>query len=139
MNDLFVTGTVSFVNHEKNYILIEYDEKGKKRSARGNTGAADGKQKKQLFRMGDTVSFRVSDHDGHITATNIRFLYNTALDVLVNKAHTANNFIGYLKEADGKYFVKEIDSYIFFPLQVSPWQVLPTGTELNAAVTFSLE
>ncbi|MGB5005316.1 MAG: hypothetical protein WBO39_00160, partial [Ferruginibacter sp.] len=50
-----------------------------------------------------------------------------------------NNFIGYLKVIDDKYFVKEIDSYLFFPVPLSPWQLKPTETELNEAVTFSLE
>ncbi|HEX2683048.1 MAG TPA: hypothetical protein VHL77_03915, partial [Ferruginibacter sp.] len=38
-----------------------------------------------------------------------------------------------------KYFVKEIDSYLFFPVSLSPWHIKPTETELNEAVTFALE
>jgi predicted RNA-binding protein (virulence factor B family) len=59
--------------------------------------------------------------------------------VLINKSKTENNFIGYLKMADDKIYVKEIDSYLFFPVPASPWQLLPTEKELNEAVTFSLE
>ena len=40
---------------------------------------------------------------------------------------------------DDKYFVKEIDSYLFFPVPLSPWQIKPTENELNEAVTFMLE
>jgi hypothetical protein len=134
MNDPLLTGTVSFVNHEKNYVLIEYEEKGKKRSARGSTN-----DEQHEFRIGDTVSFKPVLKGEHVSAAGIRFLYNSALDVLINKARTQNNFIGYLKVADDKYFVKEIDSYLFFPVQVSPWQIMPTGAALNTAVTFSLE
>ena len=61
------------------------------------------------------------------------------MDVLINKARTENNFIGYLKIVDDKYFVKEIDSYLFFPVPFSPWQLKPTEAELNEAVTFELE
>jgi hypothetical protein len=74
-----------------------------------------------------------------MVASNIQFLYNNAMDVLINKARTENNFIGYLKIVDDKYFVKEIDSYLFFPVPFSPWQLKPTETELNEAVTFELE
>jgi hypothetical protein len=40
---------------------------------------------------------------------------------------------------DDQYFVKEIDSYLFFPVPLSPWQIKPTEAELNEAVTFALE
>ena len=36
-------------------------------------------------------------------------------------------------------FVKEIDTYLFFPVLFSPWQVKFSEAELNEAVTFSLE
>lgn len=142
MSESIDKGTVSFVNHEKNYILIEYEQNGKKRSVKGSTDEkAMQSGKKHEFHIGDTVSFKVgmSDRGDRMVATGIKFLYNTALEVLINRAQTENNFIGYLKVADGKYFVKEIDSYLFFPLQVSPWQMIPTEKELNVAVTFSLE
>ncbi|MBK8494582.1 MAG: hypothetical protein IPL50_05785 [Chitinophagaceae bacterium] len=42
-------------------------------------------------------------------------------------------------ETDDKYLYKEIDSYLFFPVPLSPWQLKPTETELNEAVTFSLK
>jgi len=35
--------------------------------------------------------------------------------------------------------VKEIDSYLFFPVPLSPWQIKPSEAELNEAVTFMLE
>lgn len=132
-------GQVSFVNHEKKYIIIEYDVNGKKKVV---NGSVDEKllNKKHSFHIGDTVSFNagLSGRGDRMVATNIQFLYNNALDVLINKTKTENNFIGYLKVVDDKYFVKEIDSYLFFPVQLSPWQLKPTETELNEAVTFEL-
>ena len=149
MNNAIITGNVSFVNYEKKYIIIEYEEKGRKKTV---TGSIDEKPKNQAaierkikkthpFHIGDTVSFNIgiSDRGDRMMATNITYLYNTALDLLINKAQTENNFIGYLKIVDDKYFVKEIDSYLFFPLPVSPWQIPPTEKELNETVTFSLE
>ncbi len=149
MSSTLHTGQVTFVNHEKKYIIIEYEDNNRKKVI---NGMVDEKQQKKLiekkiikkshlFHIGDTVCFTagLSDRGDRMTASNIQYLYNTALDVLINKAHTENNFIGYLKVIDDKYFVKEIDSYLFFPVPLSPWQIKPTELELNEAVTFALE
>jgi hypothetical protein len=136
MSNTLHTGRVSFVNHEKKYIIIEYEQNGKKKVVNGKVD-----DKKHAFHIGDTVSFNVglSGRGDRMVATNIQYMYNNALDVLINKARTENNFIGYLKVVDDKYFVKEIDSYLFFPAPLSPWAVKPTEAELNEAVTFALE
>lgn len=142
-------GKVSFINHEKKYAMIEYEAGGKKRTVRGSIDIKlqkDLKEKKLIkkahhFMIGDMVSFNLKtvDKDGKMVANNIEYLYNNALDMIVNKATTNNNLKGYLKVADDKFFVKEIESYVFFPVQVSPWQVLPTIEELNEPVLFSLD
>jgi len=147
MSNTVIQGKVSFVNHEKKYVMIEYEVNGKKKTINGSIdekAAAKNKnvvRKKHTFHIGDVVDFTagLSDRGDKMVASNIEFRYNTALDVLVNKAKTENSFIGYLKMADDKIFVKEIDSYLFFPVPYSPWQILPTENELNEAVTFSLE
>jgi len=140
MSKTVLTGNVSFVNHEKKYIIIEYEQNGKKKVVNGSTG--DKAQKsKHVFHIGDTVSFTVglSGRGDKMVASDIKFLYNNALEVLINKSKTENNFIGYLKIVDDQYYVKEIDSYLFFPVTMSPWQIKPTETALNEAVTFALE
>ena len=140
MSNTLLSGNVTFVNHEKKYIIIEYEVNGKKKVVNGSIEAKLLK-KKHVFHIGDTVSFTVglSGRGDRMTASDIQFLYNTALDVLINKSKTENNFIGYLKVVDEKYYVKEIDSYFFFPVPLSPWQIKPTEAELNEAVTFALE
>ena len=140
MSNTILQGNVSLVNHEKKYIIIEYDQNGRKKVV---NGSVDEKllKKKHVFHIGDTVSFNIglSGRGDKMVASNIQYLYNTALDVLINKAKTENNFIGYLKIVDDKYYVKEIDSYLFFPVPFSPWQIKRAETELNEAVTFALE
>lgn len=140
MSNTLLIGNVSFVNHEKQYIIIEYEVNGKKKVVNANIDEKSLK-KKRVFHIGDTLNFTVglSGRGDRMIATNIEYLYNTALDVLINKSTTENNFIGYLKVVDDKYFVKEIDSYLFFPVPLSPWQIKPTEAELNEAVTFALE
>lgn len=142
-------GKISFINHEKKYAMIEYEAGGKKRTVRGNIDIKlqkDLKEKKVIkkahhFMIGDMVSFnlKVTDKEGKMVASNIEYLYNNALDMIVNKASTNNNLKGYLKIADDKFFVKEVESYVFFPVQVSPWQLMPTAEELNEPVLFSLD
>jgi hypothetical protein len=140
MSHTLHTGSVSFVNHEKKYIIIEYEVNGKKKVVNGKVDEKSLKSK-HVFHIGDTVSFTVglSGRGDKMVASDIKFLYNNALDVLINKARTENNFTGYLKIIDDKYFVKEIDSYLFFPVIISPWQVKPNDEELNEAVTFALD
>jgi predicted RNA-binding protein (virulence factor B family) len=149
MSEFIPKGIVSFVNHEKNYVIIEYEQNGKKKTVNGNIDEQLQRRLKEdklikkihRFQIGDTVSFtlKISDRGDRMVALNIEYLYNTALDVLVNRAKTNNSFTGYLKVADDKYFVKEIDSYLFFPLPLSPWQLKPTENELNEPVSFYLE
>ena len=142
-------GKISFINHEKKYAMIEYEEGNKNKTVRA---VVDEKIQKELkekklikkthhFMVGDVVSFivKLSDRGDRMMATGVEFLYNNALDVLINKSMLNNKFIGYLKLVDDKYFVKEIDSYLFFPVPFSPWQIVPKELELNEQVNFALE
>lgn len=142
-------GTISFINHEKKYAMIEYEDGNKKKTVKTNIDEKTQRLQKENreikkthhFMTGDVVSFRVrlSDRGDRMIADKTEFLYNNVLDVLINKSFIQNKFIGYLKAVDDKYFVKEIDSYLFFPVPFSPWQIEPTEEELNEQVTFSLE
>ena len=90
--------------------------------------------------MGDEVNFQVklSDRGDKMIAYNIKFLYNTELEKLINKAKIENRFSGYLKIADDDLFVKEWDSYIFFPLKLSKWEKPPAESAFNEAISFKL-
>ncbi len=142
-------GKISFINHEKMYAMIEYEEGNKKKTVRASIDDKTQKEQKEKklikkthhFMVGDVVSFtiKLSDRGDRMVAVGTTFLYNNALDMLINKSYVSNKFIGYLKWVDDVFFVKEIDSYLFFPVPFSPWQLLPTEEELNEQVTFSLE
>jgi hypothetical protein len=149
MSKADLLGKIAFINHEKKYAMIEYEQNGKKKTVKGNIDEKvqkDQKEKKLIkkmhhFLMGDVVSFKLkaTEKGDRMAAANINFLYNNALDVLINQAVVNNKFTGYLKAAEDGYFVKEIDSYLFFPVSISPWQILPAEDELNEPVTFLLE
>jgi len=144
-----IQGRITFINHEKKYAMIEYLQGNKKKTVK--TSVDEEKQKelktKKLIRKthhfmtGDVVNFRIklSDRGDRMIAEQTEFLYNNALDALIDKSNINNRFLGYLKQVDDKFFVKEIASYLFFPVPLSPWQLPPSEKDLNEQVTFSLE
>lgn len=140
MEDKILKGTISFVNFEKNFATIEYLQGMKKKSVNCKTDFESTGRKSHHFRMGDVVSFqlRLSDRGDKMTACNIKYLHNKELDLLIQRAAIENRFSGYLKKTGDKYFVKEWNSYIFFPLQLSPWEKPPVETAENEVISFRL-
>ena len=112
-------GNISFINHEKKFATIEYLHNNKPKSVNCKTDADGTGKKPHQFRLGDGVSFqlKLSDRGDKMTAHHVKFTHNTAIDLLVQKAAIENRFSGYLKIVGDKYFVKEWDNYILFPLQ----------------------
>ncbi len=150
MSDKYISGKITFIHHEKNRAVIEYDEHGKKRTIQGDISdkaqlkLIDQKiiKKPHRFLVGDHVKFHVqkTGPNGKVLyADNILYQYNTALEVLINKTETENRFLGYIKITDEEYFIKEIDTYLFFPLKISAFEIAPTTKELEKPVTFKLE
>jgi hypothetical protein len=139
-------GRVTFVQYDKKFVTIEYDHNGKMKVINGSI--KDAAQQKLLdeklikkfhhFREGDQVTFSLvrSVRGDKMVADRIRFQYNNSLDNLIQKARTKNEFLGYLKQVENDFFIKEIDSYHFFPLKLSPWEKRPTA--LNEPVLFAL-
>ncbi|MEO6719242.1 MAG: S1 RNA-binding domain-containing protein [Ferruginibacter sp.] len=141
-------GTITFINHDKDYATIEYLANGKKKTLNGNISeqeqlklkAAKLIKKIHQFHVGDEVSFTParSPRGDKMIADKIVFRFNNALDNLINKSAVENKFVGYLKKVDVDYFVKETGSYIFFPLILSPWEKKPAENSLNDPIFFSL-
>ena len=148
MDETVLQGTISFVNHEKQYATIDYEQNGKKKSVNCKTNQSepskrDGKKttkKPHKFRIGDQVNFQVkrSDKGDKMIAYNVKYLYNQELEKLINRAAVENRFSGYLKLVDDELFVKEWDSYIFFPLKLSDWENPPAESAFNEAISFKL-
>lgn len=140
MDNTFINGMVTSVNHEKQYVSIEYLHKDKKKTIICKTNDKEKAKKPHQFRVGDAVRFQIkgADRGKRITAFNLQFLYNTAIEQLINKAATNNRFTGYLKRVENALFVKEIGSYIFLPLVLSPWEIPPTENNFNNPVEFIL-
>ncbi len=148
MDETIYKGIISFINHDKNYATIDYDQSGKKKSVNFKTGMEDQlkrdgeKKSKKLhkFLIGDEVNFQLkrSDRGDKMIACKVKFLYNKELEKLISRAAVENRFSGYLKIAEDEFFVKEWDSYIFFPLQLSKWENPPAESAFNEAISFKL-
>ncbi len=133
-------GKISYVNYEKHFATIDYLYNNKHKSVNCKTNAAESSKKPHHYRIGDGVSFqlKLSDRGDKMTAYNVTYLHNEAISLLIQKAEIENRFSGYLKKIDDNYFVKEWDSYILFPLVLSPWEIPPAETAENEPINFSL-
>ena len=150
MNPKSIPGKITFIHHEKNRAVIEYIDNGKKKTIQANLDfkaqqeAKDQKVRKKAHRflVGDNVTFVIkkTGANGSIQfAESLKYQYNTALELLINKVSLENKFLGYIKITDDKYFIKEIESYLFFPLALSVYEIAPTEKETEQPVYFKLE
>jgi hypothetical protein len=149
MKEKLLEGTITFVQHDKKYVTIEYLHNEKTKTVNGSIKETDllkglnvkAAKKQHHFREGDTVNFILtkSPRGDKMIADNIQFRFNNSLSSLLHKATIDNKFSGYLKQVEDKYFIKEMGSYHFFPLKLSPWEKEPPQTALNEPVLFSLE
>jgi len=140
MDQQLYKGTISFINYEKHFATIDYLHNNKQKAVNCKTDAIDSGKKPHQYKLGDGVSFRLklSDRGDKMTAYNVKFIHNAAIDLLIQKAAIENRFSGYLKKVEDKYFVKEWDSYVLFPIQLSPWEKPPVETAANEAISFKL-
>jgi hypothetical protein len=140
MSEEIYKGHISFVSYEKHFATIDYVKNGKPKSVNCKTLDSEGR-KRHHFRVGDNVQFelRLSDRGDKMTADKVKFLYNTQLEVLLNKAVLENRFAGYLKKVDDEWLIKERESYIFFPLRLSKWEKMPAEQALNEVINFSIQ
>lgn len=133
-------GTISFVHYDKHFATIDYDQKGKAKTVNFKTRSTAEGQKPHYYRVGDEVTFelKLSDRGDRMTAHNVRFLFNPLLEKLVQKSKHENRFSGYLKKVDDALFIKEVETYLFFPLQLSPWETHPSEASFNTPYSFRL-
>lgn len=133
-------GKISFINYEKHFATIDYTHNAKQKAVNFKTNAPDSDKKPHQYKLNDSVSFqmKLSDRGDKMTAYNVKFIHNEAIDLLIQKAAIENRFAGYLKIVDGKFFVKEIESYVLFPIQLSKWEKEPVETAANVAISFKL-
>lgn len=140
MSEEIYKGHITFVNYDRHFATIDYLKGGKMKSVNCKTISSDGK-KNHHFRVGDNIQFqlKLSDRGDKQTAYNVKFLYNTQLEVLLNRAVEENRFAGYLKKVDEDWLIKERDSYIFFPLRLSKWEAPPAEQAVNEVINFSIQ
>jgi len=145
MSEKYFRGKITFINNDKQKATIEYVTNNKIKTIQA---VIDDKQqdkyvqlklikKAHRFLVGDNVKFIIKKSSNNVFfADHVLYEFNNALEVLVNKAQISNKFLGYVKVVDEKYYIKEIDSYLFFPLTVSKFEIAPTEEELSKPVSF---
>jgi ribosomal protein S1 len=138
--DTIYRGKISYVNQEKHFGTINYLQGTKEKSVNFKTTELDAGKKPHQFRVGDVVNFqlRLSDRGDKMTACHLKYLHNESIDLLIQRAQFENRFTGYLKRVNDQLFIKEVNSYIFLPLQLSPWEQPPVETAENQLIAFSL-
>ena len=147
MSEKYFRGKITFINNDNGKVTIEYVTGNKIKSIQA---FVDDKHQDRMiaqriikkahrFLVGDNVKFVIKKSSANVFfADHVVFEFNNAIDVLVDKARITNKFLGYIKQVDEKYFIKEIESYLFFPLQLSKFEIPPVATETDKAVTFKL-
>ncbi len=146
MSEIILRGKITFIQNEKKRVTIEYEEKNKIRNIQATVDEKEQEKlieqklikKKHRFLIGDHVKFVIRKSGGGFYAANVIYEYNNILNTIVNKAQIENKFLGYIKIVEDAYFIKEIDSYLFFPLQLSKFEIPPSISETEKPVTFKL-
>jgi len=149
INKIF-QGKITFIHHEKDLAVIEYLDNDRKKTIQADISSKeqqrlkDQKIIKKIHRylVDDQVNFNIKktgENGSRQFAVNLQYLYNTALEIIINKANVENKFLGYIKKTEDDYFVKEIDSYLFFPLHVSAYETAPSEKQMADPVHFKFE
>ena len=86
MGNTILQGKVSFVNHEKKYVMIEYEVNGKKKAINGNVDdktqlrlkKAGLIKKPHVFHIGDMVNFTavLTDRGDKMVKNNIHHYFH---------------------------------------------------------------
>lgn len=147
MSEKFFRGKITFINNDKHKATIEYVIQNKIKSIQA---IIDDKQQEKYvqlklikkphrFLVGDNVKFIIKKSANNVFfADHVVYEYNNALEVIIEKASVLNKFSGYIKIVEDKYFIKEIESYLFFPLLISKFEIAPTIEETEHVITFKL-
>jgi len=147
MSEKYFRGKITFINNDKQQATIEYITQNKIKTIQAVIN--DKQQEKYVelklikkphrFLVGDHVKFIIKKSSANVFfADHVLYEFNNSLEVLINKARISNKFLGYIKIVDDKYFIKEIDSYLFFPLLLSKFEIKPEEEATEKPVTFKM-
>jgi len=143
MSEKFFRGKIVFINNDKQRVTIEYINGNKTKEIFAIVDEIHQERmiqqklikKAHRFLVGDCVKFIIKKSAANVFfADHVQYEYNNALEALINQSKVENKFLGYVKIIDEKYFIKEINSYLFFPLEISKFEEPPLET--TKAITF---
>lgn len=147
MSEKYFRGKIISINNDKKKATIEYVSNNKNKTIQA---VIDDKQQEKYiqlklikkihrFLVGDHVKFVIKKSSQNVFfADHVLYEYNNSLEVLIQKAIVENKFLGYVKKIGDDFFVKEIDSYLFFPLRISKYENPPVVSESPKAISFKM-
>jgi ribosomal protein S1 len=147
MSEKYFRGKITFINNDSQKATIEYISNNKIKSIQAIVDDIHQERmvaqrlikKPHRFLIGDNVKFVIKKSSANVFfADQVIFEFNNAIDLLIDKSRIANKFLGYIKVVEDNYFIKEIESYLFFPLQLSKFEIPPVANESDKAVAFKL-
>jgi len=147
LSEKYFRGKIVSINNDKKRATIDYVNENKIRSIVASIDQSQQNKKidkkstskSHRFLIGDQVKFVIKKSSSNqFFADNLVYEFNNGLDVLINKAKTENRFLGYVKKVEEDYFIKEIDSYFFFPMHISKFEIAPEINENDKPVYFKL-
>ena len=147
MSEKYFRGKITFINNDSQKATIEYISNNKIKSIQAIVDDIHQERmvaqrlikKPHRFLVGDNVKFVIKKSTANVFfADQVIFEFNNAIDLLIDKSRIANKFLGYIKVVENNYFIKEIESYLFFPLQLSKFEIPPIANETDKAVSFKL-
>jgi len=147
MSEKYFRGKVTYINNDKQTATIEYVTQNKIKTIQAVINEKQQQKYVEMkliknphrFLVGDNVKFVIKKSSTNVFfADYVLYEFNNSLEVLIEKARVSNKFLGYIKIVDEKYFIKEIESYLFFPLHLTRFEIKPEITATEKPVSFKM-
>ena len=100
---------------------------------------------RKVFFNGDEVYFKVRNStkgSSGLEAFDLRYIQNEKIDEMLSLIREEKPLTGYIKKLDDGYYVKDKQTYLFIPIEISDWE---TGNEyvyehrINELVNYRVE
>lgn len=149
-SDTVYKGIVTYFTVERHFGFIESDDHQdlfffieKTRTRKSNPEGR--KLRRETYFRGDEVYYKIkrsSKNENRIEACDVSFIKNDKIDEYLALIREQKPLTGYIKYLDGCYYIKDKQTYLFTPLEISMWEV---GLEevyesrINEAVSYVVE
>ena len=81
---------------------------------------------RKVFFNGDEVYFKVRNStkgSSGLEAFDLRYIQNEKIDEMLSLIREEKPLTGYIKKLDDGYYVKDKQTYLFIPIEISCWEI----------------